>query len=166
MAQFWQQAVSCQRLLKLAHEAEMAINARTYRRARRALLDGSLGRLQAASTLAVDTLIAVARDGRRDGDRVRATVALLSQAGCASNAHPTGDSPESEPLPMGTADVVQTLTRRLGRIEQSELGAADKARLTATLSGVLLRAIGVDVIDKRLEALQTVLVGRRKRGAP
>jgi hypothetical protein len=63
---------------------------------------------------------------------------------------------------MGTAGVVQTLTRRLCQIEQSELAAVDKARLTATLSGVLLRAIELDVIDKRLEAMQAVVLDRKE----
>jgi hypothetical protein len=36
-----------------------------------------------------------------------------------------------------------------------------QARLTATFADALLRAIGVDVMDKRLEALQAVLLGTR-----
>jgi hypothetical protein len=35
--------------------------------------------------------------------------------------------------------------------------------LTATLADALLRAIGVDVLDKRLEALQAVLLGRKDK---
>lgn len=34
---------------------------------------------------------------------------------------------------------------------------------TAALADALLRAIGVDVLDKRLEALQAVLLGRKSR---
>ena len=38
------------------------------------------------------------------------------------------------------------------------------AGLTAALADALLRAIGVDVLDKRLEALQAVLLGRKDQG--
>src|SRR6516225_2109744 len=51
-----------------------------YRRARRDLVEGAVGRLQAAAGQAVDTLLAVAKEGARDGDRVRAAVALLGHA--------------------------------------------------------------------------------------
>jgi hypothetical protein len=44
---------------------------------------------------------------------------------------------------------------------QSGTTPVEKARLTASLSDALLRAIGVDVIDKRLEAVQTVLLDRK-----
>jgi hypothetical protein len=43
------------------------------------------------------------------------------------------------------------------------LPTAEKARLTATFAAALLRAIGVDVMDKRLEALQAVLLGRKDK---
>ena len=45
----------------------------------------------------------------------------------------------------------------------AELPTGDKARLTASLVDALLRAIGVDVLDKRLEALQAVLGGRKDK---
>jgi hypothetical protein len=35
--------------------------------------------------------------------------------------------------------------------------------VTAALADALLRAIGVDVLDKRLEALQAVLIGRKDK---
>src|SRR6516164_2246647 len=53
---------------------------RAYRNARRELVEGAVGRIQAATGQAVDTLVAVARDGAKDGDRVRASVALLDLA--------------------------------------------------------------------------------------
>jgi hypothetical protein len=65
--------------------------------------------------------------------------------------------------PMGTADVVKLLAERLRQVEAAELSTAEKSRLTAALSDALLRAIGVDVIDKRLEALQAVLIGRKDK---
>jgi hypothetical protein len=66
--------------------------------------------------------------------------------------------------PMGTADVVGVLATRLRQLEQSDLPTAEKSRLTATLAEALLRAIGVDVLDKRLEALQAVLLDRKDKG--
>src|SRR5215468_791761 len=51
-----------------------------YRQARRELVEGAVGRIQAATGQAVDTLLAVAKGGARDGDRVRAAVALLDLA--------------------------------------------------------------------------------------
>jgi hypothetical protein len=65
--------------------------------------------------------------------------------------------------PMGTADVVGVLSERLRQTERADLPAAEKTRLTAALADALLRAIGVDVLDKRLEALQAVLGGRKDR---
>ena len=38
--------------------------------------------------------------------------------------------------------------------------------MTAVLADSLLRAIGTDVIDKRLEAMQAVLLGRREPTKP
>jgi hypothetical protein len=37
----------------------------------------------------------------------------------------------------------------------------ERARLTAALADAFLRAVGVDLLDKRLEALQAVLLGRK-----
>jgi hypothetical protein len=51
-----------------------------YRRARRELVETAVGRIQAATRQAVATLLDVARQGRRDGDRVRAAIALLDHA--------------------------------------------------------------------------------------
>src|SRR5262245_46994069 len=51
-----------------------------YRQARRELVENAIGRVQAATGRAVDTLLAVAKDGKRDSDRVRAAVALLGYA--------------------------------------------------------------------------------------
>jgi hypothetical protein len=62
---------------------------------------------------------------------------------------------------MGTADVVALLATRLQQLDQTELPAGEKSRLIATLAEALLRAIGVDVLDKRLEALQAVLLDRK-----
>jgi hypothetical protein len=80
----------------------------------------------------------------------------------AQRAAAPGDQPTGEAAPVGTADVVRLLGARLRQVDQAELPAAEKARLTAGLADALLRAIGVDVIDKRLEALAAVLNGRKE----
>ena len=51
-----------------------------YRQARRELVEGAIGRMQAAVGQAVETLVEIARDGRRDGDRIRAATAVLDHA--------------------------------------------------------------------------------------
>jgi hypothetical protein len=134
------------------------------RQARRELVESAIGRLQAASGEAVDTLLHVARHGRRDTDRLRAAVALLDRAlqGLASADVLHGEPPTPEESTAETADVVRILAVRLRQLDQSELPTAEKSRLTATLSDTLLRAIGVDVLDKRLEALQSVLKTRQE----
>jgi hypothetical protein len=64
---------------------------------------------------------------------------------------------------MTTSDVVKVLAGRLRQIDQSDLPTAEKSRQTAALSDALPRALGVDVIDRRLEALQAVLLGRQDK---
>jgi hypothetical protein len=136
-----------------------------YRRARRELVESALGRIQAATGQAVDTLLAVAKGGAKDADRVRAAVALLDHAfrGLSAADALDGEREAGELLPLDTADVVRLLAARLRQLDAAELPTAEKARLTATFTNALLRAIGVDVLDKRLEALQTVLLNRKDK---
>jgi hypothetical protein len=136
-----------------------------YRQARRELVEAAVGRVQAATGQAVDTLLAVAKDGAKDGDRVRAAVALLDYGfrGLADADTLHGDPGIAVVSTMDTADVVKLLAARLRQIDAADLAAGDKARLTATLADALLRAIGVDVLDKRLEALQAVLCNRNDK---
>ena len=136
-----------------------------FRKARRELVATAISRLQASTGLAVDTLMAVARDGQKDGDRVRAAVALLdhAQRGGAELAEPD-EGGATPPTVEGTADVVKLLAERLRQVDAAVLPTAEKSRLTATLADALLRAFGVDVLDKRLEALQAVLNARKEKG--
>jgi hypothetical protein len=142
--------------------------AAAYRGARREVLDVSVGRIQAATGTAVDTLLAVARDGAKDGDRVRAAVALLEHAlrGVELTDALHGDRPDGDADKRtieGTGDVVKVLAERLRQVDAAELPTGERSRLTATLADALLRAITTDVLDKRLEALQAVLVGRKEQ---
>jgi hypothetical protein len=134
-----------------------------YRQARRELVEAAIGRVQAGTGQAVETLVTIARQGRRDGDRVRAAIALLEHAtkGLADAEMLHGEQESVTAPAMNPADVVAALGTRLRQVDQSELPTAEKARLTATLADALLRAIGIDVLDKRLEALQAVLMGRK-----
>jgi hypothetical protein len=135
-----------------------------YRQARRELVEAAIGRIQNAAGQAVDTLLAVAKNGAKDSDRVRAAVALLDHAlrglTDADSLHGEKDAGDAVPI-RDTADVVRVLAGRLQQVDDAELPTAERSRLTAILADALLRAITVDVLDKRLEALQAVLIGRK-----
>ena len=136
-----------------------------YRQSRREIVESAMGRIQTATGQAVETLMSVARQGRRDGDRVRAAVAILDQACRGLNEGDTlhGGLETSDTALVTPNDVVALLGNRLRQLDQSELPTLEKSRLTATLADALLRAIGVDVLDKRLEALQSVLLDRKNK---
>lgn len=139
-----------------------------YRMARRELVEAAIGRVQAGSGQAVETLLHVTRQGRRDGDRVRAAVALLEFAtrGLQEANMLHGEGPAADGEPMNVSDLVALLGNRLRRLDSSEVPSVEKARLTASLSDTLLRAIDVDVIEKRLEAVQAVLRDRKSMSKP
>jgi hypothetical protein len=125
-------------------------------------------RSQSANRLrqAVASLVAVASQGCRDGDRVRAAIALLEHAwrGLAHADVLHGEPGDAgDESPMDTSAVVGLLASRLRQIDAAELPTAEKARLTAALADALLRAISVDVLDQRLEALQAVLRDRKEQ---
>lgn len=134
-----------------------------YRQARQELVESVIGRIQAASGQAVETLLHVTRERRRDSDRVRAAIALLDHAldGLSNGDALHGKQEVVQDTPMDSGDVVRLLSARLRQIDAAEQPTGVKSRLTATFADALLRAIGVDVKNKRLEALQTVLLGRK-----
>jgi hypothetical protein len=134
-------------------------------KARRNLVDGSFGRIQAATGQAVETLMSVSRQGRRDSDRIRASMALLNLAcrGPADDGLLHGRPAKSTAAPYGTRDVVRLLSDELRAVEQSEMPTAEKARLLASLADALLRAINVDELEQRIEALQKVLLDRKNK---
>jgi hypothetical protein len=136
-----------------------------YHQARRGLLDAAVGRIQAGTALAADTLLHVARHGRRDGDRVRAANSLLDHAnqGLAHADLLYGAPQATGASHMGTSDVVEVLAAQIKQVEASALPTTDRVRLTTALTDALLRALGVEVIDKRLEQLQAVLGGRKDK---
>jgi hypothetical protein len=148
-------------LKRWLHDPDFAA---AYRLARRELLDVSLGRIQAATGQAVDTLLAVAKDSAKDSDRVRAAVALLNHAFRGQTDALHDEREPADASPMDTGDVVKLLAARLRQVDAADLPTGEKARLTASLTDALLRAIGVDALGKRLEALQAVLLGRKDKG--
>ncbi|CAK9076489.1 Phage protein, partial [Durusdinium trenchii] len=115
-----------------------------YREARRELVEAAIGRVQAGAGEAVETLLEVARGGKRDGDRVRAALALLNHAldGLTNADVLHGPPLQAENESMATGDVVELLGARLQQIDRSALTTAEKARLTATLTDAFIRAFG------------------------
>jgi hypothetical protein len=133
--------------------------------ARRELVKSAIGRIQAATGQAVETLLEVARQGRRDGDRVRAAGILLDHAlrGLADARVLNGELQAGKAAPINTAEVVQTLAAQLRQLETADLPVAEKSRLTATLADTLLRALSVDELSKRMEALEAVMHSRKDK---
>jgi hypothetical protein len=66
-----------------------------------------------------------------------------------------------EAAPMNTTEVVQVLATRLRQLDAAQLPTSEKARLTATLADAFLRALSVDDLNKRMEALEAVLRSRK-----
>src|SRR5262245_45419587 len=136
-----------------------------YRHVRRELVENAIARVQSAAGQAVDTPLKVAQEGAKDSDRVRAALALLDHAlrGLTNADALHGPTEAGEVSSLDTSDIVKLLARRLQQLERAELPTAEKSRLTASLADALLRAIGVGVLDQRLEALQSVLKGRKDK---
>jgi hypothetical protein len=134
-----------------------------YDEARRELVKSALRRLQAGTVEAVETLLHVARKAERDSDRVRAANAVLEHAmrGSSDVGVLNGERKAEETVSMNTTDVVQMLAVRLRQLDAADLPTAEKARLTATLTDAFLRALSVDDLNKRMEALEAVLSSRK-----
>src|SRR5262249_2427768 len=100
-----------------------------YRRARRELVESTIGRIQTATGHAVETLLAVSREGRRDSDRVRAAIALLHHAlRGGSDVDALHSAPETVVTgSLDTGDVVQMLSDRLQQLNAAELRTGEKA---------------------------------------
>jgi len=134
-----------------------------YRQARRELVERAIGRVQAATGQAVETLVTIARDARRDGDRLRASVALLDHAfrGLAEANILHGDPDGADKPQLSITEVVKMLTLRIQQIDAAELPTSEKSRLTATLADALWRGIAMDDMDKRIKAIESVLSSRK-----
>ena len=137
-----------------------------YRQARRELVEAAIGRVQAATGQAIEILLDVARNGRRDGDRVRAANSLLEHAfrGLTDADLLKGEPRAGDSALMKTTDVVQILAARLRQLEGSDLPTDEKSALIARLADAMLRAIDKDDLSKRMEALEAVLLSRKDQG--
>src|SRR5262249_18640876 len=119
-------------------------------------------RMADGMTQAADVLRELLAAGTPPAVRLGAARAML-ELGTKLRDALHGGRDAGDASPMDTADVVKLLAARPRQIDAAGLGAGEKARLTATLADALLRAIGVDVLDKRLEALQAVLCNRKDK---
>ena len=102
------------------------------------------GRLQAATSQMVDSLVKVACNAQRTSTDV------------VHGTPQDGDAPS-----LGTGGVVKLLEALLQQVDRSALHIAEKSRLTVAIADALLRAINADEIVKRQEALQAVLQNRK-----
>jgi hypothetical protein len=127
-----------------------------FERAKQAPIKSAIGHLQVGTRLASEVLMDIALHGKRDSDRLRAAAAILDFAMRGSSEPPT-----DEAAPMSTAEVVQVLATRLRQLDAAQLPTTEKARLTATVSDAFLRALSVDDLNKRMEALEAVLRSRK-----
>jgi hypothetical protein len=134
-----------------------------YRQARRELVEGAIGRIQAGTGQAVQALLDVACHGRRDGDRVRAAGTLLDHAlrGLAEADVLNSEQQGGEAAKMNPADVVQMLSARLRQLDAADMPTGEKSRLTATLADALLAAFAIDDLGKKIEAMEAVLLSRK-----
>jgi len=130
-----------------------------YRQARREAVESAIARSQAGSGQAVETLLDVSRNGRRDSDRVRASIAVMnySLGGLREADTLHGEPTQGEDAAMDRNDLVQFLAARLRQIDAAELSTVEKSRVTALLTDALLRAQGDRALVQQLEGLQAAL---------
>lgn len=129
------------------------------------LVDSAIGRIQAATGQAVETLVSVARQGRRDGDRAASILLEHALQGLASADLLHGAKEKGPPATNTMSDLVRLLATRLQQLDDSELPSAEKSRLTIGLGDALARTIHMDEVEQRLEALEDV-IGERKGKKP
>jgi hypothetical protein len=126
----------------------------------------ALGLLSRSAAAAARKIVTLMHKSENERVQLRAAVSLLDHAlrGVSDGGVLHTEWETVEEAPMDTGDVVQTLSVRLRQLDAAELPTGEKSRLTATLADALLRAIGVNVLDQRLEALQAVLKSRKEEG--
>ena len=134
-----------------------------YDRARQEPLKSTISHLQLGTRPASEVLLHIALHGKRESDRIRAASIILDLAmrGHPDASMPSGEQQTEEVASMKTTEVVRILATRLRQIDAAQLPTAEKARLTAMLSDAFLRAISMDELNKRMEALEGVLLSRK-----
>lgn len=128
-----------------------------YRLACRDLVATPLARIQAATGGVVTTMVDIALNGKRESDRLRAGKILLDMA---QRIRADADDQAPGRAPASAGEVAQLLANLLGRLDESEAPASEKAQLVPSLSRTLLKALGDDQIVKRLQALEAILANR------
>jgi hypothetical protein len=134
-----------------------------FEKAKQESLKSAICHLQLGTRPVSEVLLNIALHGKRESDRIRAAAAVMDFAlrGLPDANIPGGEANAGKAAAMNTAEVVQILAGRLRQLEAAQLPAAEKARLTATLTDAFLRALSMDDMNKRMEALEAVLRSRK-----
>jgi hypothetical protein len=86
----------------------------------------------------------------------------LTEDGC-DQTHPGADHPPAVKTP---ADIRRLLADQISQLTANpDLDPLRKARLLTQLAGVTLRAMEIESLDGRVEAIETVLRRRKERAA-
>jgi len=134
-----------------------------FEKAKQESVKSAICHLQLGTRPVSEVLLNIALHGKRESDRIRAAAAVLDFAmrGLPDASIPGGEPNAGKAPAMNPAEVVQILAARLRQLDAAQLPAAEKLRLTATLADALLRALAVDDLSKRTEALEAVLLSRK-----
>ncbi len=134
-----------------------------YRARCKELAEVAMGQLHARNAKAVATLERNLTCGH-PATEVRAAIAVLelSQRALQWADARSGDRESGEQvMAMNASDIVGLLTGQLAHLQTLDLSAAERARLTVTLAGALMKALNVHLVDQRYEALAAVLLERK-----
>jgi hypothetical protein len=134
-----------------------------FEKAKQESVKSAICHLQLGTRPLSEVLLHIALHGKRESDRIRADAAVLDFAmrGLPDANIPGGEPNAGKAPAMNPAEVVQILAARLRQLDAAQLPAAEKLRLTATLADAILRAFSMDELNKRMEALEAVLLSRK-----
>jgi hypothetical protein len=97
------------------------------------------------------------------GDVRTALACLESEARLLGLFDAPSKSAKTETPPVDAADVVKLLGNRLKEIDESDLPASERVKLTTALAGSLLQAISTSAIETQLRELLDRLEEQEKR---
>lgn len=137
---------------------------RAFESARQDLFAKAHEEMQSHAFDAVAALVTVARSGRRDRDRIRASDSLLMH-GWKGMVRADLLKPIAKPESRSTspAELVRTLAEQLMQLDSAPLSTPERSRLKVTLTDAILRALNVDLYEKRSAAIEGVLLSRKKK---
>lgn len=135
-----------------------------FESARKDLFAKAHEEMQSHAFDAVSALVTVVRSGRRDRDRIRASDSLLMH-GWKGMARADFLKPIAKPESRTTspAELVRTLTEQLLQLDSAPMSTAERSRLKISLADALLRALNVDLYEKRSAAIEDVLLPRKRK---